>query len=160
MAKFLALICCFVLAIQPSYEMDCPSDLESMGTFFSVENVGCYFVGSEVPEMSFYDALAYCNKNGGILAEPTNSLEQEALANLAGDSWWIGATDVRSEGQFEWKSGAPWTFTNWNSGEPNHGGYGEDCVVMTSEYGSPWRWNNVNCNSLVKPICQYSGKLF
>ena len=91
---------------------DCPSD------WTYVQNVGCYFVGSGL-KMSFQSAVTYCKNKGGIIVEPTNSLEQSALANLMGGYFWIGATDADSEGNFKWMSGTPWTFSNWNTGMLN-----------------------------------------
>jgi hypothetical protein len=41
---------------------------------------------------------------------------------------WIGLTDQRSEGTFEWVSGEPFTYSNWGQDEPNNAdaGPGED----------------------------------
>ena len=83
---------------------------------------------------------------------------QSALENLADAStrWWIGATDKDKEGHFEWVSGATWSYTNWNSGEPNNIG-DEDCV----ELKKPDAWNDIPCSgSYAKPLCQYTGKYF
>ncbi len=33
---------------------------------------------------------------------------------------WIGANDVAVEGQWEWTTGEPFTFSAWNAGEPNN----------------------------------------
>ena len=147
-------ICClFISSITQSsfFSTDpCPS-----GWTF-LENGGCYLAGIE-EETSFDDALAYCDENGGILAEPTDSALQSALQSLMGyKEWWIGATvDTESEGNFIWMSGAPWSYTNWNSGEPNDYGDEEDCVVSTSD----GKWHNVACGfHNAYPLCQRKGK--
>ncbi len=43
---------------------------------------------------------------------------------------WIGFTDQTSEGTFQWSSGAPVTFTNWQAGEPNNVGGNENYAVV------------------------------
>ncbi len=54
---------------------------------------------------------------------------------------WIGFNDAVTEGQFVWASGAAVNFTNWNSGEPNNGGTGEDFAEFL---GSNGKWNDLN----------------
>lgn len=66
---------------------------------------------------------------------------------------WIGLTDRRVEGNFEWVSGEPLNYTKWNtlSGEPNNSGgsgYEEDFVYIVQENsGNPTVlatfWNDV-----------------
>ena len=55
---------------------------------------------------------------------------------------WIGFTDADMvvEGQFVWTSGAAVGFTNWNTGEPNNAGAGEDFAEFL---GSNGRWNDL-----------------
>ncbi len=56
---------------------------------------------------------------------------------------WIGLSDRRVEGVFEWSSGEPFAFSHWNvaSGEPNNSGgsgYEEDFVYIIQEHsGNP-----------------------
>jgi len=66
---------------------------------------------------------------------------------------WIGLTDRDQEGTFQWVSGEPVTFANWNalSGEPNNSGgsgYEEDFAYIIQEHsGNPTViatfWNDV-----------------
>ncbi len=53
---------------------------------------------------------------------------------------WIGINDYVTEGQFVWSSGDPVAYTNWNGGEPNNGGAGEDATELL---GSNGRWNDL-----------------
>lgn len=66
---------------------------------------------------------------------------------------WIGLTDRDNEGNFQWVSGEPFNFSNWNlaSGEPNNSGgsgYEEDFAYIIQENsGNPTViatfWNDV-----------------
>ena len=47
-------------------------------------------------------------------------------------TWWMGATDLHLEGTWLWMSGAPWSYENWNEGEPNQNG-NEDCGAFDSQ---------------------------
>ena len=125
-----------------------------------MENGVSYLAGIEA-KSSLNDALAYCNEKGGILAEPSDSSAQSALESLMGNKrWWIGATDTLSEGNFVWMSGAPWSYTNWHSGEPDEGGNGEDCVLLLGSHGGSWI--DVPCDGYSyknpRPLCQWKGK--
>ena len=53
---------------------------------------------------------------------------------------WIGFNDMALEGAFAWADGRSVTFTNWNPGEPNNGGAGEDFAEFL---GSNGRWNDL-----------------
>ncbi|CAG2185348.1 unnamed protein product [Mytilus edulis] len=60
------------------------------------------------------------------------------------DNWWIGFTDIKTEGSFEWISGQPVTYTDWFQGpppEPNGETWNNaqaDCVLMRYSYGFQW----------------------
>lgn len=74
-----------------------------------------------------------------------SSAEENALAAQAATLKWssvfIGANDYYSGGTWEWSNGEPFTYTNWNPGEPNNSGYyGEHFAeVLTSGV-----WNDVS----------------
>jgi len=59
-----------------------------------------------------------------------------------GESYWIGLSDARTEGTFEWLDGSPVTFTKWNVGEPNDWGSNEDCAEINAAGGM----NDNNCS--------------
>jgi len=52
---------------------------------------------------------------------------------------WTGFNDVNVEGSFEWVSGQPVTFTNWDGNEPNDGAGGEDfCAMRKNNPAALW----------------------
>ena len=61
-------------------------------------------------------------------------------------SFWIGLNDTASEGNFQWASGAPASYFNWNiaTGEPNNSGGNEDHVLMYGAAPFGGLWNDFN----------------
>ena len=53
---------------------------------------------------------------------------------------WIGFNDMAVEGTFAWADGTPASFTNWNAGEPNNAGAGEDFAEFLGSIG---KWNDL-----------------
>ena len=54
-------------------------------------------------------------------------------------------------GTWRWSDGFEWKFTNWNKGEPNDGGGGEDCVSLNSK---DQKWNDISCTKSLPFICE------
>src|SRR5688572_20067145 len=84
---------------------------------------------------------------GGYVVTYSDLAEiQWTLSNLSvpTTSVWIGGSDNGSEGNWYWANGEPYTYSNWNTGEPNNSGT-EDYMMMytnpatTSNYG---KWND------------------
>ena len=67
--------------------------------------------------------------------------------------YWIGMTDLNTEGAFTWESGHKLTSdvsAHWYPGEPNNSG-NEDCVTVGHADG---RMNDLKCSEKVKFVCQ------
>ena len=80
----------------------------------------------------------------GTAAENT-FVESLLNAGLADRShFWIGATDVATEGVWEWVDGTPFAFTDWSTGEPNNSG-NEDFLAYDLRSGN-WAWNDAPTN--------------
>jgi hypothetical protein len=83
---------------------------------------------------------------GGYLATLTDSAENQWVVANSGigsvNSAWIGGSDAVSEGTWTWITGETWSYTNWNSGEPNNSG-DEDSLAMYG-YATPYpgTWND------------------
>ncbi len=68
--------------------------------------------------------------------------------------YWIGLTDLKTEGEFVWASnGLKPNYTNWANEEPN-GGMIEDCVNLNYAYQKR-TWNDLSCDaSDVLALCE------
>ncbi len=82
-----------------------------------------------------HDAL----ESGGYLAVVNSAEENTYLKDAVNYNAWIGFTDKNSEGSFSWVNGETVNYTNWNNGEPNDYGSGEDYTEMRNN----GKWNDL-----------------
>jgi hypothetical protein len=90
---------------------------------------------------TWHQAKTNAESRGGHLATITSQQEFDLINSLLGINWqnkliWLGGTDEAQEGTWSWITGEPWSYTRWNSGEPNNAG-DEDYLSMP---------NNLNWN--------------
>lgn len=97
--------------------------------------------------ITWTDAQAFAVTLGGNLATINDQAENDHLGTLWGgvNSLWIGLNDVNTPGQFEWVSGEPVTFTNWDGNEPNNSGGNEQYVHLWDGILRPGNqtWNDL-----------------
>jgi len=98
------------------------------------------------------EALEDAEKQGGHLATITSEAEWNALKEILGEvpyGYYLGGTDEKTEGVWEWITNEVWNFTKWAKGEPNdfsHPKYGD-----SEDYLQTWRetsdgnrnWNDI-----------------
>merc|ERR1719385_580584 len=134
-----------------------PSD--STTTISTVESTAVFVAGTEL--MTFDESDTYCKSLGMELASIHNDADNAAVHTACTDgdlyiyTWcWIGGTcRNRQQFNFSWTDGSDWSYTNWNSGEPNNfNNDDEDCVHMRDDGG----WNDRPCDTTLIPICGYS----
>ena len=94
-------------------------------------------------------AKTNCSNMGGHLVTITSSGEQSFLFNLW-PSGWIGLTDEVTEGTWRWVTGESYSYSNWNSGEPNNAG-NEDYVQFVSN----GRWNDLPNNYSLPYVLEF-----
>jgi len=91
------------------------------------------------------------------LASVTSQEEQDLIeSNIKGGRAWIGGTDERSQGVWEWTDGSPWGYENWRKpSEPNNLFGNEDCTII---WGRTGKWFDVRCDGFFKAgyVCSYN----
>ncbi|KAM5236458.1 mannose-binding protein C [Ctenodactylus gundi] len=123
------------------------------GLFFSLgKKVGKKFFLSSHQPMSFDRAKAVCAQLQASVATPTNAKENAAIRYTAGGDAFLGFTDEEQEGLFVDRAGNQPTYSNWNQGEPNNVGSGENCVIILSD----GKWNDIPCSQSFVTVCEFS----
>jgi hypothetical protein len=80
--------------------------------------------------MSWDDAMKDAERKGGHIATITSEAEWHAVNRVLGGvpyGYYLGGTDEKTEGVWEWITQEAWSFTKWARGEPNN--------VFRSQYG-------------------------
>ncbi len=92
--------------------------------------------------MTWMEAKAYCENLGGYLVTITSQAEQdficETFSKKHGTAM-IGLSDAETEGVWKWVTGENFSFSNWDSGEPNNE-WDEDYVLINSD----GTWNDAH----------------
>ncbi|MEM6720942.1 MAG: HYR domain-containing protein [Bacteroidota bacterium] len=127
-----------------------------LGTF----GISTYFVSDVADTTANNFAFANANNyNIVTINSPEENIFLRTEATTAGiDGFLIGLNDIVSEGNFVWQSGEATTYTNWEAGEPNDSGAGQDYTIMRTD-GS---WNDTNANfssRLIIEFIDFSGGL-
>ena len=70
-------------------------------------------------------------------------------------SYWLGASDAASEGNWTWLDKRTWStsYLNWATGEPSNINGTEDCLVVRA-VGSSNAWYAKDCNSTAVFVCE------
>ena len=83
---------------------------------------------------------------GGKVASLTTGEESNFVNEKFIKSGFIGGIRLQDEDNsstsWEWTDGLPWSYNNWNAGEPNDAGNNEDCIDRNSG-----GWNDVPCDN-------------
>jgi len=113
------------------------------GPFTNPANSHTYYL---LPSSSWTRAETDAVALGGHLVTINDADENEWVRNNVlnfdgtGRRGWLGYNDAIVEGTFAWVSGQTPSplYTNWNSGEPNNAGAGEDYAEMFGSPGGLW----------------------
>lgn len=139
---------------QSSYYPSAQKQIPENAPHWGNSHYAIYTYGGD--SFTWEQAEQYCENMGGHLVTITSPQEQAFIELLNSDHrrLWIGAH--RPEGTyFAWVTGEPWSYTNWDEGEPSNKGVGgfENCVVLW-----PRKWNDLkNDNSWEQSgfICEW-----
>lgn len=107
-------------------------------TYVGAWGTSDYFLTSQPVDVSTGRVMA--GQVGGHLAVLNSREEFEAVRLLIGPRrrCWIGLSDEREEGRFEWENGEPVLFTHWLAGEPNDAQRDEDWTLIN--WGASGEW--------------------
>ncbi len=138
----------FVIGVFPSHVF--PNDYEVLS----------------LPDVTWHDAQSDCESRGGYLATISSVEEDDLLTALLvqaidppTEGAYIGLTDEAQAGNWQWFTGEPVVYTNWDAGEP----FGQGDWVMKWMYSSGGYLNTVGAwNDVRSPtaytdyyICEY-----
>lgn len=76
---------------------------------------------------------------------------QLGLSNADGSGIWVGGTDARSDGQFQWVDGSPFSLPGWAAGQPDNGA-GVDCIEKRNDGAG--RWYDRRCTDSLRYLCE------
>ncbi len=82
------------------------------------------------------DAQKQANKENAYLATINSEQEQIWLEAMFGRApYWIGLTDAKEEGKWQWENGEPVTYTNWKKKEYDPMENDDDVLPLLSAFG-------------------------
>lgn len=106
---------------------------------------------------TFQESQAFCQGNGGQLAELESNAESASLRDALASpvafetSAWIGLTQGNKKGPWHWSSGGAMTFKAWGAGEPNDSGGVEHCGELIP---GTMKWNDAQCELPHPFVCE------
>ena len=114
-------------------------------------------------EYDWKTAKEHAELQGGHLATITSQKEWEAVKAWAGDlpsTYWLGGTDEKTEGVWEWITKEAWSFTKWAKNEPNNLGNEDYLQTWGPSLDGNRAWNdnqfNENKNGYILEFGYYS----
>lgn len=108
-----------------------------MTGFTSQNNFNGHSYYRSTGSMTWTDARQACLNMGGHLVTSTTLAENNFLFSLWPNGW-IGLTDEVTEGTWRWVTNEPFTWSNWNGGEPNNSN-NEDYI----QFVGGGKWNDL-----------------
>jgi len=132
---------------------DCDDFVDEEPTCWACTLVGGYDYCET--RVTWGTARSTCEGMGGSLASIEDAAERDlvgAEASTRLESYWIGLHDSDVEGTFEWLSGSPLTFDDFEAGEPDDPNGSSDCVAV---YEVGWQWRDLPCTIAAMFVCEY-----
>lgn len=96
--------------------------------------------------LSWSEAKTHCEGLGGYLATLTSQEENDFVFENVGlkeVNIWLGGTDAKTEGTWEWVTGETWSYKNWGPNQPDDGDSGEqgqDQLIFWD--AAPGKWDD------------------
>jgi Ig-like domain CHU_C associated/Lectin C-type domain/HYR domain len=131
-----------------------PPSLSGMTLLGTYNGKGYYISGSNVTWSAANTAAA---AQGGYLtaiddaAENTYILNRVATVIGSGTNYWIGLNDAVAEGTYVWANGQPFSYSNWQAGQPDNSGGNEDYAHVWTAAGT---WNDAAPGSTMRYVLE------
>ena len=107
--------------------------------------------------LTWQDAKTYCEAQSGYLATITSKEENDfVLSQFGRTGFWLGGTDDGHEGTWSWVTNEPWSYSNWNAGEPNNVDNKEHFLEVTVCGIGCGGWNDNNAKSTFPFLCEFN----
>ena len=108
------------------------------------------------------EAKSHCESYGAYLVKIECAAENDFITAKYlsdGDAYWIGLTDMGTEGTWEWADGSALSgYENWGGGQPNDHAHNQDCgAILKRSFNSGHyngQWNDRNCLGSRGFICE------
>ena len=112
-----------------------------------------YFPG----RITFNEARALCQQNGGDIAIATNLGENNFISfTFTNDNIWLGGRRIGATNNFEWTYRGqhagdttkfePKEFLPWDIGQPDNAKGEESCVITNFGYRGSGKWHDFTCH--------------
>jgi Lectin C-type domain len=110
------------------------------------------------------DAKTACANLGAHLATITSQVENNWVytnMGVGGVNMWLGGTDEAQEGVWKWITGESWSYTNWQTGQPDNNEGSEDYLHMWGVTGGRWNDFHVAADSefFISYLCEWDNSV-
>ena len=114
----------------------------------ATEYNGSYYKIYDDVELTWIEANEFCQSLGGHLVTITSESEQNFIENLlknhSKNFYWLGGYE--DQGQWIWATDEPFSFTNWEIGQPDDGKGNEDYLMIYNKVNlgnTLFTWNDI-----------------
>lgn len=131
--------------------------LPSNGHYYQyIPNIGITWADARIAATtSFYYGIQ------GYLATITAADEAQIAGEQSEGAGWIGGSDEQQEGVWRWmtgpEAGTLFTYTLWNTGEPNSAGDEDYTHITAPGVGIPGSWNDISNTGATSGFYQPKG---
>ncbi|XP_062614237.1 macrophage mannose receptor 1-like [Saccostrea cucullata] len=117
----------------------------------------CYIFATDI-SYDWVESGHFCTLFGASLASietdiENNFIRQELLSIAKSADFWVGGTDIMSEGDWKWAtSQKPVTYSDWYPGRPSDSHHNVNCLELSHNYR--YQWNDQDCRVQNHFICE------